>query len=152
MSAVSNKTTSPHQRAGLERRHRGSEFREPRREIPPGPAHEPHPAPLLVRQHPPAVVLLLVHSAVAVEGLGDLRRVHQVHGGERRRGHGSEAYQRSPHARQVPQERHFNARLAIRRPQAGQGRVCQPRGPAMPIRGSSHIFRRATRARSITGP
>jgi len=64
----------------------------------------------------------------------------------------AEAYQRSPHARQVPQERHFNARLEIRRPQAGQGRVCQPRGPAMSIRRSSHILRRATRARSITGP
>jgi len=46
-----------------------------------------------------------------MEGLGDLRRVPQVHDGARRPGHGSEAYQRSPHARQVPQERHFNARL-----------------------------------------
>jgi hypothetical protein len=83
---------------------------------------------------------------------GDLRRVHQVHGGERRRGHGSEAYQRSPHARQVPQKRHFNARLGICRRQAGQGRVCRMRGPTVPIRRSSHILRRARTARSITGP
>jgi hypothetical protein len=38
-----------------------------------------------------------------------------------------------------------------RPPLAGQGRVCQPRGPAIPMRRSSQILRRASRARSIRG-
>jgi hypothetical protein len=40
----------------------------------------------------------------------------------------------------------------IRRPQAVQGRVCQRRGPAMPIRRSNHLLRRARTARSSAGP
>jgi len=72
--------------------------------------------------------------------------------GSGRRGHASEAYQRSPHARQVPQERHFSAPLGICRRQVGQGRVRRMRGPTVPMRRLSHILRCARTARSITGP
>ena len=47
-----------------------------------GPADELHAFLTLVRDHPPAVVILLEHPALAVEGLRDLRGAHEVDGGQ----------------------------------------------------------------------
>jgi hypothetical protein len=49
-----------------------------------GPADELDHGPALVGHHPPTVVLLLVHPAVAVKGAADFIRLHQ---GDARKAH-----------------------------------------------------------------
>ena len=71
---------SEDQARGLERGDCGHDVREPAGMVPGIPADEPDAALVLEGYHPPAVVLLLVHSAFRVEGTGDFGSVHE--GGE----------------------------------------------------------------------
>lgn len=66
-----------HERWELEVGHRGGQIREPAGQIAPVRADEPHAGGVLVRQHPPAVDLLLVDSAGVVEGALYFGRGHR---------------------------------------------------------------------------
>jgi hypothetical protein len=65
-----------HECAWLEVGDRGHELREALRVIPVVPGHETNALAILVGEQAIAVDLLLVDSAVAVEGLADLGRDH----------------------------------------------------------------------------
>ena len=56
----------------------------------PVPAHQAHHAPVLVREHAPAVVFLLVNPARVMEGARYERWLHERDGGK---GHSSARYE-----------------------------------------------------------
>jgi len=70
------------ERPGRERAEGGDKLGEALRVILACLIDEPDGRAVLVGHHPTAVILLLVHPALAVEGAGDQRRVHQGHEGE----------------------------------------------------------------------
>ena len=74
-------------KGALERSERGREFGEASGMVEAVSAYQPDGPGDFVRQHPPAVPLLLVDPPGAMERARDERGVHQVDAGQPRRGH-----------------------------------------------------------------